>query len=120
MNRRMSESEALSLLGLARRAGSAAPGTQATRRELRAGGVRLVLTAGDASRTQMKKILGLLRERGVPHRVVADRSTLGRALGTSPVSAVAVTNPSLAKEILEELPPPQDGGGTTVQDTGGS
>lgn len=118
MSRRKSESEALSLLGLARRAGDTAPGTDATRRALRAGGVRVVLTAADASKTQLKKILGLLRSRSVPHRVVADRSTLGKALGTAPVSAVAVTNPSLAQRILEELPPRSTGDG--VRDSGGS
>lgn len=118
MRSRTSESDALSLVGLARRAGDALVGTDATRRGLRGGGVRLVLTAEDASRTQLKKVLGLARRKGVPHRVVADRSELGRALGAGPVTAVAVTNPSLAQQILEELPGPT-GGGTTVRDTGG-
>lgn len=120
MSRSRPKSEALALLGLARRAGGAIPGTAATRRALRAGQARLVLTAGDASPTQLKKVLGLLRNRSVPHRVVADRSTLGTALGTPPVSTVAVTNPSLARQILEELSARQRPERDEVRDTGGS
>lgn len=100
------QGEVLSLLGLALRAGGAATGIRASRDAVRSGVARLVLTAGDASETQLEKVLGLARERDVPHRVVADRGTLGRALGSSSISAVAVTNPSLAERILEQLPAP--------------
>lgn len=100
----MSESEVLSLVGLALRAGGAAPGVRASREALRTGAARVVLTAGDASETQLDKILGLARKREVPHRVVADRNALGAALGSASVSAVAVTNPTLAEQILEQLP----------------
>lgn len=103
---RDAEGEALSLLGLALRAGGAATGIRASRDAVRSGVAHLVLTAGDASDTQLEKVLGPVRERGVPHRVVADRRTLGSALGSSSISAVAVTNPSLAERILEQLPAP--------------
>jgi len=119
MSRREREADALRLLGLARRAGGAVPGTAASRRTLRAGDAFLLLTAEDASDTQTKKVLGIARSRDVPHRVVADRSALGRALGTSPVSAVAVTIPTLAHKILEELPARHEGDGAGVGDTGG-
>lgn len=112
MSRGTSRSEeVLSLVGLARRSGGLAAGIGATRRTVRAGEARLVLTAKDASRTQLKKVLGPARQRRVPRRVVADRRRLGAALGASSVSAVAVTNPSLAERILERLPPHGEDGG---------
>lgn len=100
----MSGSDVLSLVGLALRAGGAAPGIRASREALRTGAARVVLTAGDASKTQLDKVLGLARNRAVPHRVVANRKALGAALGSASVSAVAVTNPTLAERILEQLP----------------
>lgn len=119
MSRRTRESEALSLLGLARRAGDVALGTDATRRAVREGEARLVLTAEDASKTQLVKVLRLVRERNVPHRTVEHRSTLGAALGTALASAAAVTNPSLAERILDRLSPRCESGRPGVPDTGG-
>lgn len=107
MSEKSGETDVLSLVGLARRAGSVARGTEATRRALRAGDAHLVLTAADASPTQKKKVLGLARGREVPHRVVADRAELGAALGSGPLSAVAVTHPSFATRILERLLSPE-------------
>ena len=79
--------EVFRLLGLARRAGAVAPGTDATRRAIRRGEARLVLMAGDASRVQLDKI----------------RATLGAAIGKAPVAAVAVTDESLATRLLQDL-----------------
>ena len=98
------QSEALGLLGLARRAGAVSPGVDATRRSLGTGEVRLVLLATDASETQFKKVRGLIRRRGVPVRWVAAREALGRALGCSTLSMVGVTESSFAARLLEQLP----------------
>lgn len=109
---------ALEFLGLARRAGATAPGTDATRDAIRSGRARLVLLAGDASETQREKVVRLLRHRSVPSRVVGSRSELGRALGTGPLSAVAVTDPSIARALEERLEGPDVGG--THESSGGS
>lgn len=95
--------EALRLLGLARRAGAVAPGTDLARRAVRAGEARLILMAGDASEAQLEKVRTVLRSRPVPSATLADRSTLGAAVGRGPVSAVAVTAPSLAEAIQRKL-----------------
>ena len=95
--------EALRLLGLARRAGSVAPGTDAARRAVRAGEARLILTAGDASGVQLKKIRSALKNRPIPWGTLGDRATLGAALGRGPVSAVAVTTESFARAIQDKL-----------------
>lgn len=119
MSRRSGPSEVLSLVGLARRAGAVARGTSATRRSLRAGEALLVLTAEDASPTQMKKVLGLVRARNVAHRVVADRRLLGAAVGSPPLSTVAVTQPSFAERILERISSRSEGREAPSRETGG-
>ncbi len=94
---------ALRLLGLARRAGGVAPGTEAVRRAIREGEARLVLIAGDASSVQMDKIRTTMHDRTIPRVILGDRDTLGAALGRGPISAVAVTQRSLAERLAEEL-----------------
>lgn len=91
--------EALRLLGLARRAGAVAHGTDATRRAVREGRARLVVTAGDASGTQMRKLQTTLGDRPIPQVVLGDRSALGAAIGSAPVSALAVTAESFASRL---------------------
>lgn len=95
--------EALRLLGLARRAGSVAPGTDAARRAAREGEARLILMAGDASGAQLDKIRNVLKNRPIPWAILGDRITLGAALGLGPVSAVAVTAEPLADALRRKL-----------------
>ena len=94
---------AFRLLGLARRAGAVAPGTDATRRSLRRGEARLILMARDASSVQMDKIIKLMAKRPIPQAVLGDRDTLGAAIGKGPTSAIAVTDESFAKLLLDDL-----------------
>ncbi len=91
------------LLGLARRAGAVAPGTDATRRSIRRGEARLILMAEDASGVQLDKIRKELNNRPIPQVTLGDRATLGAAIGRAPVAAVAVTNESLATRLLRDL-----------------
>ena len=91
------------LLGLARRAGAVAPGTEAVRRAIREGEARLILMACDASSVQMEKIRTTLHDRAIPQAVLGDRDMLGAAVGLAPLSAVAVTSVSLADRLLVEL-----------------
>lgn len=73
------------------------------RTALRAGDARLVILAEDASETQRKKLTGLLGNRGVPSAVLGTREELGRALGGSPLSALALTQPAFAERFVEKL-----------------
>ena len=95
--------EALRLLGLARRAGCVAPGTDAARRAVRAGEARLVLMADDASSVQLDKIRSTLKNRPIPWGTLGGRATLGAAVGRGPVSAVAVTAESFAEQLSRKL-----------------
>ena len=96
-------SKVLALLGLAERAGAVERGVDATRRALREGRARLVLTADDASAAQLRKITGLLEHRPVPQGQVGGQQALGAALGAGPVSAVAVTSGEFAGPMLDYL-----------------
>lgn len=91
------------LLGLARRAGAVAHGTEGVRQSIRAGEARLVVLAGDASPAQLDKIRRTMRGQPVPEVSLGDRAGLGAAIGQAPISAVAVTSSPLADRVLAEL-----------------
>jgi ribosomal protein L7Ae-like RNA K-turn-binding protein len=102
---------ALRLLGLARRAGAVAPGTEAVRRAIREGEARLILFATDASSVQLEKIRTTLHDRSIPRAVLGDRHTLGAAIGFAELSAVAITDRSFAQRLVAELDGSTDEGG---------
>ena len=64
---------------------------------------QLILMALDASSVQLEKIRTTLHDRTIPQAVLGDRDMLGAAVGLAPLSAVAVTNASLADRLLVEL-----------------
>jgi ribosomal protein L7Ae-like RNA K-turn-binding protein len=91
------------LLGLARRAGGVAAGTDAVRDAIREGSARLVLVASDAAPGQTAKVRRTLAGHSVPHGVWGTRAELGATVGVKTLTAVAVTQPKLAAEILDVL-----------------
>lgn len=93
----------MALLGLARRAGALACGTGSTKRAVKEGRARLVLFAQDASDTQLDKVTKLLRHGRTPRATFGTREALGSAVGSAPVSAVAVTDREFAKELVARL-----------------
>ena len=105
-------SSALRLLGLARRAGAIAPGTESVRRAIRDGEALLILMAEDASSVQLKKIGTTKDDGAIPRVTLGDRATLGAAVGMAELSAVAVTQASFANRLVEELEGSEDEGST--------
>ena len=103
MTSRSGRSEALALLGIAQRAGAVLKGTDATRRGLRNGEVRLVIVAEDGSPAQKKKILPLAGARAVEVSTLGTRNELGGAVGRGPLTAVGITHPGFEKELRERL-----------------
>jgi ribosomal protein L7Ae-like RNA K-turn-binding protein len=100
-SRGLAERRLLELLGLAARGRNVVSGTAAVREGVREGKVSLVLSAGDVSATQLAKLLPLLRARSVPHYSLLTRAQLGGAIGRSPVGAIGVTDPHLARGVRE-------------------
>lgn len=76
----------------------------ASRRAVREGRAHLVLVAEDASAQQLEKLARLSGHRDVPLRRIAAGHALGAALGTAPLSAVAVTRRRFAESIIGKLP----------------
>ena len=91
----------LSMLGLAARARATVNGTAAARAAVREGKAAAVVIAADASPTQSRKLVPLLRARGTPFAVCMTQADLGGALGRGPVTAVAVLDTHLARRIIE-------------------
>lgn len=108
---RSRRAEPFQLLGLARRAGAVASGTEAARRAIRQGEARLVLVASDASGLQLDKVRSALKDRPIPWETLGDRATLGAAVGRGLVSVVAVTAASFADRLRSEL----DSAGSAVR-----
>ena len=102
------KSSALRLLGLARRAGAVALGTDSVRRAIRDGEALLILMAEDASSVQLKKLRTTRDDGSIPRVTLGDRATLGAALGMAELSVVAVTQASLANRLVEELEGSED------------
>lgn len=105
MTKRRTEAEAraLGLLGLAARARAAVPGTERVRDAARRGVVEFVVLAADASENSRGKLLPLLTRLEIPHETRFERSRLGAAVGRAPVSAVGLTDASLAARLREVL-----------------
>jgi ribosomal protein L7Ae-like RNA K-turn-binding protein len=70
---------------------------------LRAGKVRLVLMAEDASPAQSDKVRRTLAGHPAPHASWGTRADLGAAVGLAPLSAVAITHSELAAQLLDVL-----------------
>ncbi|MBT7690850.1 MAG: hypothetical protein HN750_02405 [Gemmatimonadales bacterium] len=51
----------------------------------------------------MDKVRKLMVKRPIPQAVLGDRATLGAAIGKGPTSAIAVTDESFAKLLLDYL-----------------
>lgn len=99
MKRNEAPEAAIRLIGLAARAGTVVTGTERVRRAARRGELAFVLVAVDASDNTMEKLLPLLRARGVRHEVRYSRTELGAAVGRAPLSALGVTDTSLAGRV---------------------
>ncbi len=92
------------LLGIARRAGAIALGSEAVREALRSGEAELVLIAVDASPKQVAKVRRTIAGHPTRWAPLGNRATLGAAVGVDTVTAVAVTDRALADRVAEELP----------------
>ncbi len=99
----MNQSKALSMLGMAARAGKAASGEFAVEKAVKQGTAKLVLLAEDASDNTKKKFTDMCSYRKVPCLLAADRETLGRAVGKDFRACAAVEDENLAKVIRGHL-----------------
>ena len=95
--------QALNLLGLAARAGSALPGTERVREAARGGKLIFAILAADASANSRGKLEPLLAALAIPYVIRFDRVELGAAVGRAPLGAVGVIDPSLGRRLQSLL-----------------
>jgi ribosomal protein L7Ae-like RNA K-turn-binding protein len=99
----MTKHKALSMLGMAMRAGKVVTGDETVLKTVRQGKTKLVLMASDASDNTKKKYRDKCRTYGVKLVEAFDRITLGEAIGKSERVLVAVTDTGFSESIERSL-----------------
>lgn len=95
--------KALSMLGLARRAGKLLYGSENVVMSARQGKVSLAVMAGDASERTKKLLTNKCKSFSVPLYEYSTKEELGKALGKSDISALGVSDRNFAKAIKDKL-----------------
>lgn len=92
---------ALSMIGLAQRAGRTASGETACETAIRSGEAAVVIVSRDISEGMLRKFSNRCFFYKVPlHRVDCTKEELGHAIGRGTRSCLAVTEPGLAANII--------------------
>jgi ribosomal protein L7Ae-like RNA K-turn-binding protein len=99
----MNTARALSLLGLAQRAGKVVSGEQAVARAFRSGKVQLLVLAADAADSSKQNYLALAATAKTRVCQGINKDALGAATGKPPRAALAVTDAGFAKVIYEAM-----------------
>ncbi|MGD8866652.1 MAG: ribosomal L7Ae/L30e/S12e/Gadd45 family protein [Gemmatimonadales bacterium] len=101
MGRRSEKPEAadrfLKSLGLAAKAGRVRVGMDAVCQSIATGRAAAIVIAGDAPRSVVERLNGTSR----PGGVVLDGDALGHAIGRERVVALAITDESLGRRVIE-------------------
>jgi ribosomal protein L7Ae-like RNA K-turn-binding protein len=95
------ERRVLQLIGLARKAGRAAVGTQAVKEAAGRGELALVVVAVDATENARRRLSGLFREADLPVLHFGSRDALGRAVGRDEAVVVGIRDRGLGVRIEE-------------------
>lgn len=95
----MKQSKALSMLGLARRAGKVVSGEFSVEKAVRSGKAYLVVVAEDASANTRKHFTDMCTYYKLPLVFTGTKETLGHAIGCEVRASVAVTDSGFAQSI---------------------
>ena len=87
------------LLGLARRAGKLAAGSDAVENGLRHQKVQAIILAEDAARSTTEKFEKASAKHGVPLLRALSRDELGKLMGRETLAVLGVNDPSFAQAI---------------------
>ena len=99
----LSQNKAISMIGLATKAGKVASGEFCTEKEVKSGRAYLVIVADDASDNTKKKFQNMCDFYKVPIYFFEDKDTLGHAMGKEFRASLAVTDAGFAKGIRKHL-----------------
>lgn len=95
--------KALAFLGLARRAGKLSLGLSQAAASLTKGEAVLLLRAQDISDNSLDRFQKLVTKFPVKTAILTDKTTLGKALGTSPLAVLSVNDPDFSDNIINIL-----------------
>jgi ribosomal protein L7Ae-like RNA K-turn-binding protein len=111
-------SNALGILGIAKKAGLLEIGEEQSGIAARGKKARALLTASDAADNTQRRITNFAERAQIPHLVLPyTKEELGDALGLNPCAAVAVTDAGMAANIAEKLEAERPGLYTEARDT---
>ena len=99
----MGQSKALSLIGLATKAGRTVSGEFSTEKEVKSGRASLVIVADDASDNTKKKFKNMCDYYHVPICFYKDKDTLGHAMGKEFRASLAILDEGFAKGIRKNM-----------------
>lgn len=99
----MKRNNALSMLGLATKAGKTVTGEFSTEKAVKEGRAFLVLVAEDASDNTKKNFRNMCEYYKVTMEVFGDKDSLGAACGKEFRASVAVTEEGLAKAVIKQI-----------------
>ncbi len=105
-----SYNKALSMLGMAKRAGFVVSGEFSTERAVKIGEAHLVVVASDASDNTKKMFRNLCTYYGVPCCIGTEKGLLGHAIGQQMRASLAVTDENFAGRIKLLMNETTDGG----------
>ena len=101
----------LSLLGLAQKAGKIASGEFATEKSIKSGRAYLVIVSGDASENIKKKMRQMTEYYEVPLCIYGQKEALGRCVGKSERSMLAILDQGFSKAVEKRLKTIDQSGG---------
>ena len=99
----MGQSKALSLIGLATKAGKTVSGEFRTGKEVKSKRAALVIVADDASDNTKKKFKNMCDYYHVPICFYKDKDTLGHAMGKQFRASLAILDEGFAKGIRKHM-----------------
>jgi len=94
---------ALSMLGIATKAGKTVTGEFATEKAVKEGSAYLVIVADDASDNTKKKFRNMCEYYQVTLKVFADKNALGNACGKEFRASLAVIDEGLANAVMKQI-----------------
>lgn len=99
----MKQNKALSMLGIATKAGKTVTGEFSTEKAVKEGKAGIVLVAEDASDNTKKKFRNMCNYYHVTMKVFSDKYSLGNACGKEFRASLAVTDAGLARAIEKHI-----------------
>ncbi len=95
--------KALSMLGIATKAGKTVTGEFATEKAVKEGSAYLVVVAEDASDNTKKKFRNMCEYYQVTLMIFADKNALGNACGKEFRASLAVIDEGLANAVMKQI-----------------